>query len=559
MSVFTSFMSSRQGVPRGKVYWGRRPAQPRPPIEGGKVRGWASDASGKSPVRLELVIDGTVAAKTTSSIRRDGMADPLEAQFGFALAIPASFHDGRAHDYTIRVSRSGAVLPGGRFVAVLDDAAAPVEVSGVEGATSKRLLLPWRRPASDALVDEAAGIAEAKRLVAAGDLSGAAAVLRDLYNAAPGSQAILERLAKVYASASRDAEALAALDCLIALNPSHLPALERKARILAGFGPPEAFRAALDQLAELGLDTAGPALDQLCAHCLARANYDAAVAVARRHLTLDPTHVPALEHTISALVALGRTQDLSAAVKALQEVAPTSPQIILGEAFSADRPAPGAYPIEPTVFLQTQYQDGYLLQDIFFDGSQYHHNANHACKETFEISREFVSKQGAAVDVGCRDGEYARYIQREFEHVFCFDPRFRPKTFPHNVDLRRATHFQCALGDEVGEITMYGGTHDPQSGKEHVAKCLRLDDFGLTDIAYLKIDVEGFETKVLAGAEQTIARERPLIVIEQNEVSLPGEGRYAAKEWLEARGYHHVATCRRGWDMVMQHADEGTR
>ena len=58
---------------------------------------------------------------------------------------------------------------------------------------------------------------------------------------------------------------------------------------------------------------------------------------------------------------------------------------------------------------------------------------------------------------------------------------------------------------------------------------------------------------MLAGAEASVARDRPLIVIDQTEVSLPGEGRYAAREWLEARGYRHVATCSRGWDMVMQH------
>lgn len=216
---------------------------------------------------------------------------------------------------------------------------------------------------------------------------------------------------------------------------------------------------------------------------------------------------------------------------------------------------PGARtPCEPSVFRSSHYDEVHGADDYFYRKGEFHLEPNNHCKMTFEISRPFISEIGGiAVDIGCRDGEYTRYLQREFNHVYCFDPRLRPGTFPHNVDLRKVTHFCCALGNETSEITMYGGNHEPRDVKTHQAKCYRLDDFGFTGVAYIKVDVEGFETKVLAGAQATVARDRPLIVIEQNEVSLPGESRYAAKEWLEARGYRHVATCSRGWDMVMQH------
>jgi hypothetical protein len=82
-----------------------------------------------------------------------------------------------------------------------------------------------------------------------------------------------------------------------------------------------------------------------------------------------------------------------------------------------------------------------------------------------------------------------------------------------------------------------------------------LDDFNITDVSYVKVDVEGFETKVLKGASMIIERDRPLIVIEQNEATLEGEAPFAAKEWLETRGYRHVATCPRGWDFIMQHEE----
>ncbi|AXQ69799.1 methyltransferase [Caulobacter phage CcrSC] len=132
----------------------------------------------------------------------------------------------------------------------------------------------------------------------------------------------------------------------------------------------------------------------------------------------------------------------------------------------------------------------------------------------------------------------------------CFDPRHRT-LFPYNVDLTKVTHYLTALGDAPGEIEMFGGGHDPKAGKQVTMPCHTLDSFGLEDVDYLKIDVEGFELRVLRGAEATIERFRPVIVIEQNDASLPGEDPSGARKWLEERGYQHVATCPRGWDHIM--------
>lgn len=175
---------------------------------------------------------------------------------------------------------------------------------------------------------------------------------------------------------------------------------------------------------------------------------------------------------------------------------------------------------------------------------------DHHCKQTFVRSLPFIRSSGNAIDVGCRDGEYSRFLQQHFAHVFAFDPRKRA-LFPFNVDLQKVTHFACALGDRREAIEMFGGTHDPSRSKQHSVECYRLDDFEIEDVAYLKIDVEGFEKKVLMGAEKLIDRDRPLIVIEQNDVTLADERPFAAREWLEEKGYKVVATCPRGWDFIM--------
>jgi hypothetical protein len=75
--------------------------------------------------------------------------------------------------------------------------------------------------------------------------------------------------------------------------------------------------------------------------------------------------------------------------------------------------------------------------------------------------------------------------------------------------------------------------------------------FGFEDVDYIKIDVEGFEKKVLLGGAKTIERSNPVIVIEQNHVVLEGDERYSAKAYLEGIGYRQVAVDNRGWDFVM--------
>ena len=157
-----------------------------------------------------------------------------------------------------------------------------------------------------------------------------------------------------------------------------------------------------------------------------------------------------------------------------------------------------SYPIAPTRFSENPYDPTWFAKDFMHTQDGIQEFPKHHCKGTFYTSLPFVKRFGNAIDVGCRDGEYARYLQHHFPHTYCFDARLR-KFFPYNVDLKKVTHFTCALGDEPGKIEMYGGTHNPKQGKHHTVACFRLDDFGLENITYLKIDVEGFEKKVLMG------------------------------------------------------------
>ena len=67
-------------------------------------------------------------------------------------------------------------------------------------------------------------------------------------------------------------------------------------------------------------------------------------------------------------------------------------------------------------------------------------------------------------------------------------------------------------------------------------KVTTLDSFDFVDIGFIKLDVEGYETKILQGAVRTIENNNPTIVVEQNKND------FTASNFLKNLGYKHVDT-----------------
>lgn len=208
-------------------------------------------------------------------------------------------------------------------------------------------------------------------------------------------------------------------------------------------------------------------------------------------------------------------------------------------------------PPSPTVWKDNPYDPEWADRDFLYSPDGIQEFPEHCCKLTYNLSKPFIRNFRNALDIGCRVGEFTRYLHLDFDQVYAFDPNLWPN-FRFNVDLNKVTHYHCAIGDEPGEILMYSGGHEMRDGsKQKINPVYTIDSFKFDDVDYIKIDVEGFEKKVLLGASETIERCNPLIVIEQNEVVLEGDVRYSAKEYLETIGYKSVAVDKRGWDFVM--------
>ncbi len=79
---------------------------------------------------------------------------------------------------------------------------------------------------------------------------------------------------------------------------------------------------------------------------------------------------------------------------------------------------------------------------------------------------------------------------------------------------------------------------------------LMLDEFGLTRVDLIKLDIEGMELEALEGAARTIEASRPIMLIEKIKADATQLTR-----WLEARGYELIEA---GINLLAVHTSDKT-
>lgn len=196
------------------------------------------------------------------------------------------------------------------------------------------------------------------------------------------------------------------------------------------------------------------------------------------------------------------------------------------------------YPINPTIFKECLYNPDWYAKDFFYSPDGIKEFPDHHCKQTWLKSLPFIKNKRNAIDIGCRDGEFTRYLFNCFEHVYCFDPRVR-KYFPYNVDIKKVTHWGIPLGDQSHSVRL---GKKPIKGQP-IFYCL--DDFNLTNIDYIKLDTDGYELANIKGGLKTITQNWPVLVL---EVFFEKE---TIKYVTEELGYKIKTVCPRGWDHVL--------
>jgi FkbM family methyltransferase len=176
---------------------------------------------------------------------------------------------------------------------------------------------------------------------------------------------------------------------------------------------------------------------------------------------------------------------------------------------------------------------------------------------------KLVPRGGTAVDIGANQGIFAYALADIADRVVAFEPNPDYAFFARWMLRGRAKLHELALSDKPGRMTFYVPLSD-EGMVLHLAGSLKrthsqfrhlktydvevrtLDDFSLTDVRFLKVDVEGSEREVLDGARSTITRDRPIMLLEL----LSGTH--------EDPGAHTAAICESfGYDaFIVQHGEK---
>ncbi|MDE2228382.1 MAG: FkbM family methyltransferase [Alphaproteobacteria bacterium] len=154
------------------------------------------------------------------------------------------------------------------------------------------------------------------------------------------------------------------------------------------------------------------------------------------------------------------------------------------------------------------------------------------------LMRHLCARERDAIDVGANEGGYIHFMKRYARRVYAFEPvpwlaealarKFAPRVVVRNVALSRESgtavlRIPVVAGARVtGLATLDAAAAADGAFEEIEVRTLPLDEVFAGDAGFIKVDVEGHEEAVLAGAARTIARCRPRLLVEIEESRAPG-------------------------------------
>jgi FkbM family methyltransferase len=180
------------------------------------------------------------------------------------------------------------------------------------------------------------------------------------------------------------------------------------------------------------------------------------------------------------------------------------------------------------------------------------------CDDEIHVLSQVLHPGDVVIDVGANIGTHTVAFAR------AVGPRglvaaFEPQRLVHQVlcgnvalnGLTNVTTFQTAVGAERGRVVMptldpaatqnFGAVKAAAEGAGEAVDVIPLDALGLGRCALIKVDVEGMEAQVVAGARKTIERCRPVLFLENDTVERSREV-LTAVESVGYKAFWHIAS-----------------
>lgn len=171
-------------------------------------------------------------------------------------------------------------------------------------------------------------------------------------------------------------------------------------------------------------------------------------------------------------------------------------------------------------------------------------------------AKEFVKPNQRFIDVGTHVGTWTVQLAPLSLETYAFEPQ--QQTYfglcgnLYLNDVKNVKPYCLALGSQAGEATLKiiseDGGGSSLADLPTNANPLRtervlvqtLDSFELSDVGFIKLDVEGSELEVLKGAVKTITTWEPKIIFESWDADWYEESRKKTEAFFTEIGYHIV-------------------
>ena len=148
-------------------------------------------------------------------------------------------------------------------------------------------------------------------------------------------------------------------------------------------------------------------------------------------------------------------------------------------------------------------------------------------KNKLDIALGFVKNFTTAIDGGANYGIMSYNLNSKFSKIYAFEVDIPVREcLKKNVEkfqLDNVVVCECGLSDkeELVALNYLKNTFGTYINKEVSGTniCKTLDSFELTEVGFIKLDCEGYEPYILRGAEKTIKKYKPVILMEEKNYS----------------------------------------
>jgi FkbM family methyltransferase len=177
-----------------------------------------------------------------------------------------------------------------------------------------------------------------------------------------------------------------------------------------------------------------------------------------------------------------------------------------------------------------------------------------------DLFMKYVSNTRVCVQAGGACGIWPLRFSQLFDQVITFEPQpdnFRCLLFntggADNIEAINAPlsngHGKYSISNDITELENYGAGYVVPDGNGLSA--VRIDDLELPYCDLIQLDIEGHEKEALQGGAETIAKHKPVIVLEEKPLNhMHGWDHQSPRKWLEREfGYFQVDAIHR--DVVL--------